>query len=183
MKARIIILFTLITTLFVGCKDDGKTNESTDLTKQVKVEEGLKVSLEGIIKKDDKIHLYYTEDGSIDFSKNPPMITKVVGSEVSQIVNFNFPEEVFPNEIRFDMGTNLAQEPIVLKSIKFEYKGKTRVFVGPEIGMYFRSDGSNCIFDIPTGTINGKVVDGKRLIPLLYPHEEAFRREIEKLMN
>ncbi len=182
MRAKFTILLTLITSVFIGCKDDGKTSESTDLTKQIKVEEGVKVSLEAIIKKDDEIHLYYTEDGSIDF-KNPPMTTKVVGNENAQIVTFNFPEEVFPNEVRLDMGTNLAQEPIILKSIKFEYKGKTRLFVGPEIGMYFRSDGSNCIYDIPTGTVTGKVVDGKRLMPLLYPHEEAFRREIEKIMK
>lgn len=183
MKTKFIMLIILFTSVFVGCKEDASSSDTTDLTKQVKVEEGFKVSLEVVVKKDDAFHMYYTEDGTVDFGKNQPISTKVVGSENTQIVVFNLQDDVFPNEFRFDLGSNIEQEEIILKSIKFDFKGRSRSLVGPEIGMYFRADGANCIYDIPTGSIKGKVVDGKRTMPLLYPHEEALRLEIEKMMK
>lgn len=173
----------MLTTVFVGCKNESNSNDANDLTKQVPLEEGFRVSLEVIVKKDDSFHLYFTEDGTIDFGKNQPISAKVIGSENAQNVIFNIPNDFFPNEFRFDLGSNLEQEEIILKSIKFDFKGKTKSLVGSEIGMYFRADGTNCIYDISTGSIKGKVVDGKRLMPLLYPHEEALRLEIEKMMK
>jgi hypothetical protein len=183
MKTKFIILFILFVSVFIGCKGDANTSDPLDLTKQVQQEEGFKVSLEVVVKKNDSFNLYFTEDGTIDFGKIQPISTKVIGNQSSQIVVFNIQNDVFPNEFRFDLGSNLEQDEIILKSIKFDFKGRSRKFIGSEIGMYFRSDGSNCIYDIATGSIKGKIVDGKRLTPLLYPHEEALRLQIDKMMK
>jgi hypothetical protein len=181
MKTKFLTLLLSLSFL-IGCKNENAGSSETDLTKQEQ-KNLFRVTVEAKVLADDFIHLYYTEDGSIDFGKNKPISSKVVGSKDFQYVIFNLPEDVIPNELRFDFGSNEKQEDIYLKSIKFDYANKSKLLSGLEIGNFFRADGNNCLFEINTGKISSIKKDGKRQMPLLYPHEAALKNEIEKMIK
>ena len=173
------MLFLLFTTLFIGCKDE-KSVDSLDVVKPEIVDNSFKVTLDVVVKKDDDLSLFYTEDGSIDF-KSEPIWIGIKGSNVSQKVVYTLPEGVYPTQIRLDFGMNKAQEDITLNSVTMEYKGKSKRIGCPEFVSLFRADDSKCSFDPLTGLIKAKVVDGIRRYPSLYPHESMLGPEIIKL--
>jgi hypothetical protein len=182
MKTKFITLLLLTLTLLTSCKLD-KSSDSNNESGVKKDENSFKITLDVIVKKDDDFSLFYTEDGSADFTKIEPIWMKIIGNENSQKVQYNLPGEVYPTQLRLDFGINKIQENIILNSVTLEYKGKNRVIAGAELGNYFREDDSKCQFDYKTGVITAKTVDGVRRSPSLYPHEANLGPEILKLAN
>jgi hypothetical protein len=180
MKSKLVLILTLVSTFLIGCKNE-KSVDSLEVVQEEVIDDKFKVTLDVIVKKDDNFSIYYTEDGSIDFSKIPPIWIEVKGSEGSQKVVFNFPKEVKPTQLRLDFGMNEEQQDIVFESIIMEYMGQSRVIARPELVSFFRADDSKCSFDHVTGVIKALVKDGKRQYPSLYPHETMLSPEIEKL--
>jgi hypothetical protein len=177
MKAKIfLLLFSAIAIL--GCK-----NDQTDTTKGAAAAEApddtFKVIAKVIVKEDDNLSLFYTEDGSTDF-KNEPLWSKVVGSAEPQEVIYTLPKDVFPTQLRLDFGVSPEQVDVTLQSVTFQYKDKSRTIAGAELGNFFRADDSKCTFDPATGIITAPLKDGKKL-PSLYPHEGNLGPELQKL--
>jgi len=183
MKSKIIAIIAVLSIFIIGCKNEKSLDSLEVIQPEEVIETNFKVTLDVIVKKDDDLSLFYTEDGSIDFSKIAPIWVGVKGSETSQKVVFNLPEGVKPTQFRIDFGMNEAQEDIVFESITMDYIGKSRVIGRPELVSFFRADDSKCTFDHVTGVIKALVKDGKRQYPSLYPHETMLLPEIEKLMN
>lgn len=181
MKTKFITLIILISTLFIGCKDDKSVDSLEVVTPEVV--NAFIVTLDVTIKKNDDLSLYYTTDGSIDFSKIAPIWKGVKGSNDSQKVVFTLPEGVKPTQLRIDFGMNKEQEDIILKSVTMDYIGKSRTIACPELVSFFRADDSKCTFDHVTGTIKALVKDGVRQYPSLYPHETMLMPEIQKIIN
>lgn len=180
MKAKIVLVLALVSTFFIGCKNE-KSVDSLEVVQQEVLDDKFKVTLDVIVKKDDNLSLYYTEDGSIDFSKIAPIWIGVKGSEGTQKVVFTFPKEVKPTQLRIDFGMNEEQPDIVLENVTLEYMGQSRVIGRPELVSFFRADDSKCTFDHVTGVIKALIKDGKRQYPSLYPHETILSPEIDKL--
>lgn len=181
MKTKFITILLLITTIF-GCKDE-KSVDNLEIVRPDVIDNSFKVTLDVIVKENDDFSLFYTEDGSTDFTKIEPIWISVKGSESSQKVIYSLPEEVIPTQLRLDFGINKNQKDITLKSVNMEYKGKTKTIGCPQLVSFFRSDDSKCTFDHITGKIVAKIVDGKRQYPSLYPHETVLQPEIEKLIK
>lgn len=183
MKTKFITLGICITCLLISCKYE-KKNDSTEVVDKTEViDNSFKVVLDVIVKDNDDFSIFYTEDGSSDFTKIPPIWLTVKGSEYSQKVLFSLPEDVIPTQLRIDFGINENQKDIILNSIEMEYMGKSKKIGCPQLVSYFRADDSKCTFDHVTGKIVAKVVDGKRQFPSLYPHETVLQPEIEKLIQ
>jgi len=180
MKTKIIATVILLTTLFIGCKDE-KAIDSLEVVK-TEVDNSFKVTVNVIVKKDDDFSLFYTEDGTIDF-KGEPIWTGVKGSEAVQPIKYTLPQDVYPTELRLDFGLKKDQEDITLKSVVLEYKGKTREISGSELVNFFRADENKCTFEPNTGVIKAVVKDGVRQYPSLYPIESNLGPEIKKLAN
>lgn len=175
------ILFFLLAIVALSCKDDKKENiDNVGTPPAEEVSKGFVVTLNVILKKDDDFSLFYSEDGSLNF--NDPIWVGVKGRDGEQAVAFNLPEDVFPTELRLDLGLKKDQEDVVLKSVTFSYKGKQRVIIGAELGFFFRADDSKCTFDPVTGVIKGIEKNGVKA-PSLYPHEVNLKAELEKLAN
>lgn len=182
MKTKFIAVLVLLTVFISGCKD-GKSVDNLEIKKPEVIDNSFKVILDVIVKENDDFSLFYTEDGSTDFTKIKPIYMSVKGSETSQKVLYSLPEDVIPTQLRLDFGINKNQKDIVLNSVTMDYKGKTRTIGCPELVSFFRADDSKCTFDPITGKIVAKIVDGKRLYPSLYPHETVLQPEIEKLLK
>lgn len=172
MRHKFLII--LIFFIAISCKENSTTPENG----QQNQANLFKVTVNAIVKKNDDFCLLYTEDNSLKF--NDGIWKEVKGSENLQPVEFYFPNEVFPTQLRMDLGKNSEQEDITIKSIKFEYLGHVREIRGPEIGVFFRADDSKCSFDTSTGIIKALNKDGKKSASL-YPNEAILAQELPKL--
>lgn len=181
MKIKIISSLALLIFILIGCKNE-KSAEDIETEKIKETEIFFKVTLTAIVKKDDSLSLFYTEDGSTDF-KIDPIWNEIKGNEGVQKVVFNFSQEVFPTELRLDFGLKAEQKDIILKSVTLEYKGNKKEIIGNELGIYFRPDDTKCTFDPMTGVIKALVKDGVRQSPSLYPHQSVLKTEIQKLIK
>lgn len=178
MRNRILLVFILMSAIFVGCKNEKSLDQLDVVTPEVK-DNIFKVTVDAIVKKDDDFSLYYTDGSGPDFKE--PIWMGVKGNEASQKVTFVIPDENFPSELRLDFGMKKDQDDVVLKSVLLEYNGKKREIIGAELGTYFRADDNKCTFDPVTGIIKAIVKNGERQNPSLYPQENILKAEIEKL--
>jgi len=177
MKMKINFLFVLLFLTVVGCKE--KENNSNSATNNQEVTaDNFKLTLNIIAKKKDNFCMLYTEDGSLNF--NEGVWSQSKGSDTEQAIEFALPKDVFPTQLRLDLGKNKEQEDLVIKSIKLEYKGKVRELKGAEMGVFFRADASKCSFDAVTGIVKAIEKDGNREYSL-YPNEAILAAEIPKL--
>jgi hypothetical protein len=178
MKFKKLFTVLLLAITVISCKNEDKKQSEDGQNQDVAVQtDAFRVVLTLVAKKDDDFCLLYTQDGSISFKDG--VWQNIKGSDGDQTVEFSLPENVFPTQLRMDLGKN--QNEILLKSIKFEYKGKTREVTGYESGIFFRADPSTCTYDATSGVIRAIVKDGKPQPISLYPSEAVLAKELPKL--
>jgi hypothetical protein len=175
------LLFLAATLLLCGCGKDPNTGKQyttlTDKTEVFKVKIGLKIM------SDDQLSLYYTTNGSTDFSQKPPIWMTVKGSDDQQEVTFALPPKVRPSQLRIDLGRNPNQKEIYLGKVTLSYRGKGVEFPGTLVFSYFRPDFTKTRYDATTGIVTGIVKNGVRQSPSLYPKEGPLENELEKLFE
>ena len=178
MKVKSLFLGLLVTLFMFSCKNEPKTDEpKTDV--EVK-SNAFKVTLNLLIKKNDTIHLYYTEDNTISFNEESSIWTSVPGKEQVQDVTFELPKDVFPTEFRVDLGVNKENEKIIFKGFRFDYLDKSFIANENTLYNYFRVNTDNTNFDATTKELSRK--DPKIAAgPCLYPLEIPLKTEIDKL--
>ena len=183
MKIRISAL-ALCTACFLlsSCKND-KDSGKVPVT-QAPVEEtnkNFEVSFELLATQDDNMHLYYTEDNSINFNEEQSVWAPFKGSNAYQKVVFTLPEEALPTDLRVDLGygKNEKQRDIILKNFKMSYYGKSFEASGSDIFNYFYPNKDNTILNKETAKVNRMKVD-QLTAPSLYPHT-SLEEEISKI--
>ena len=138
MKTRIILSILLVTVFFAGCKKDNSVDSLEVVKPEVKaVDNSFKVTLNVTVKKDDTFSLYYSEDGSTDFTKIPPLWMVVKGNPAQQNVVFSLPKDIIPSQLRLDFGMTKDQEPIVINSFQMNYLQKEFKINKELISWYF----------------------------------------------
>ncbi len=180
MKAKIGMLLLLMT-VFAGCKNEKSVDELEVATPEV--DETFKVVVSVVAKADDTFSLFYTEDGSTDFSKIPALWMAFKGSETVQDITYTLPEDVLPTQIRLDFGMSDKQQDIVMKEVKFLYMGREFKIPVNMFFVYFDPDVSKTIYDKQTGVIKAVVKDGVRQSPSFYPNTKPLGEELEKLVK
>ncbi|WP_127136068.1 hypothetical protein [Flagellimonas oceanensis] len=158
MKNFFLILIALFS--IIGCKQEPKTEKSTEDSTQIKESPNLKVVLEVLTKKDDVFEVYYYEPGEKTFSSNKFVFARVNGSMNVQEVTFNLPSDVFPERLRLDFGKNEQQDEMKFLGAKLVYGDKEYKFSQEEMANQFKPskfllyDPSNN--NIKTMSINGR---------------------------
>lgn len=124
MKKKLSILIVLSLTLFIGCKDDKAAEQQEPVVE--KVANLVKVSLTATVKKDDNFQLFFKEEDNVEipFAEQDAVWKEVKGSEQSQVIEFLLPENVLPNYLRLDVGTNPENQSITVSNLKIEYLDK-----------------------------------------------------------
>jgi hypothetical protein len=182
MKTKLIFGLLILTTLFVGCKNE-KSVDDLEVKSNEVVDNTFKITLKAIVKKQDDFALFFTQDGSINFFAVKPMWQGVKASETEQDIVFTLPPDSYPTQIRFDLGLKADQGDVIIKGIKMTCKGKVFEANGPSFFTYFRAAEAQCTADASTGTVKSIVTkDGTRICPSLYPLE-ALKPELEKLLK
>ncbi len=182
MKKSVLLLVFALSFAAMSCKKE-KSEDNLDALKQEEVvmDNSFTVILDVVMKEDDDVALYYTTDGSVDFSKIEPIWQGIKGNSLAQQIAYKLPEGTKPTEFRFDLGLNPKQGDIYLNKVTFKHMGAERVIACPELVDFFRANEDNCTFDPATGLIKSKTVDGKRRFPSIYPHEKKLMLELQKL--
>jgi hypothetical protein len=178
MKTKILITITILASILLGCKND-KAIDSLEVVTTEVVENNLEVTLEVIVKKDDDFSLFFTEDGTSNFTE-APIWTGVKGNENAQKVVFNLPENTLPTNIRIDFGMKKDQSPIQILNYKMTFAGKTFEAPGTLFFKYFAPNLECTIVDKEKGLIIPMLKEGKYFGPSFYP-EIALSEELDKL--
>jgi hypothetical protein len=174
MKTKIILTALLLSILLFSCKNESKTNEVGQIKKNV-----FKFNLDLLIKKNDTIHLYYTEDNTINFTEENSMWVSILGKNDAQQMTFELPEDFFPTQFRIDFGVNGENEKIKLNSVKFDYLDKSNLISESLIYNCFRINADNTTIDSVTKELSRK--DPKAIVgPSLYPQEAILKTELDK---
>ena len=112
--------FLVIPFLLLSCKNETPI-EDLKLTQYKILNSDVYLELEMIVEEDDVFSIFYTEDGSFNYSAEKMLKRKVKGNSQPQIILFNFPESTKPTAIRIDIGVNPNQKKIIFKRYKFNY--------------------------------------------------------------
>lgn len=180
MKSRIVIAIVLFSTFIVGCKNE-KSVDSLDVVKPEVIEKNFQVTLDVVVKKNDDFALYYTQDGTSDF-KDAPIWMGVKGSDASQKIVFNFPENTVPTNIRVDFGINKDQETMTINNYKMTYAGKSFEASGVNFFKYFKANEECTQVDKEKSLIIPVKKEGKYFGPSFYP-EQLICDEIAKMVK
>ncbi len=157
MKTKYFLLF-LISITFINCKLD--KNEGTNSTETTNgagntssTGQGLKITFNAKVDKDDSFFIFYNEDGSEKFSGDQMVEAKIVGSNDFQNIQFVLPDDAFPLNLRFDIGSNKDLKEVSLNDFKMEYKEKTFASKKGEFFKYFYPNAQ-----VKLDTINSKAI-------------------------
>lgn len=183
MKSKLIIAFLGLSLFFVSCRNNENQNENQQEQQAIEdpSKELFKVTLDLVIKHNDTLHLYYTEDNSINFTEESSIWQAVPGNANAQQMTFVLPKDVYPTQFRIDFGVNNKEnQEIVLNGIKFDYLDKSFSAMGDNIFSYFRADENATILDRPNRILKRKNPAEKKGASL-YPHETVLGPEILKL--
>lgn len=131
-----IILFSVTT----SCKNEVKEDKNAS---EVVVEEEsntFNITVDIKIKKDDDLIIYYKDGTNEWIVEDKAVWNTVKGSNDFQKVVFKLPEDVVPNDFRFDIGRNefKGQEPIEIRSITLDYYTQNFVITQDMLSTFFR---------------------------------------------
>ena len=168
IKTLLILAFALTIS---SCKNDEKT--TTESSNEVEVKSTFKITLNAIVKKDDSFQIYYREDNNAEspFTEDQSLYSGFKGSDASQDIVFNLPEDAIPTSLRFDFGTNKDQSEIVINSFKVEYLGKKFETNASGFSNYFRPDEAFVKIDKQTGRVTPITAKDGNYDPMFYSME------------
>lgn len=171
----------MLSTIVIGCKNEKSGDENKPGQEQPAVDEQFKVTLDMTVKKDDNFQVYY-KNGDNAFTEEESMWVAVKGQDTPQQIVFSLPKDVVPDLIRIDLGMSDAQEDMTITGVHMDFYGKNFTTQGLNMANYFRPlEGTEVDFN--TGIIKAVKKDGKRVEPVLYPHEIPLGEAISKIVK
>jgi len=180
MRTKFFIAVIVLAGIFSSCKNE-KSVDSLEVVKPEVVDNNFKVTLDVIVKKNDDFALFYSEDGTSNFTQAPVWMG-VKGSEDIQKVEFTITDNIIPTHLRIDFGIKNDQEPITILNYKMTYAGKTFETPGSSFFRYFRANEQCTQIDKAKGLIIPVKKAGKYFGPSFYP-EQLLCDEIYKLVK
>ncbi len=169
MKRIFLGVILLITVVFTSCKNNQEQEEKSIESIDQSEENLVKISFNLISVNDDKFHLYYTEDETINFNEEKSVWSNVKGSKLYQEVEFKLPKDVLPTNLRVDFGSVKLENDsdIELKSFSINYLDKNFTVKDSLIFNYFYPNETNTILEKMTLKRKDK---NQEIGPILYPH-------------
>ena len=177
MKIKIVTLLFLSLAILSCKNEEVKKSEENQVSNQPIGNDFFVVTLDLVAQKDDSFHVFFAEDGSINFTEENSVWFEFKGSPNSQKMVFNLPKERMPNQLRFDFGVNKEQGDVKINNIEITHKGKAFNISGSEFTKYFWPNEASTTIDAATQTLKPiKPGVNTSLYPL-----ETLRPELEKL--
>lgn len=186
MKIKLFTLVLFISVLF-SCKNSSAEKTEVAQPESQAQDNSLNeffVELDLISQKDDAYVVYYTEDGTTNFTEKQALWTQIEkGSPNLKTIKFLLPEGAKPTHFRIDFGNNKDQETVELYKIKFSYFGKKFEIKGSEFYTYFSLNPNvKTEIDASKGTIKFLKNPKEFFSPMYFPMPKLVE-EISKLIN
>jgi hypothetical protein len=115
MKFKVISTCVFIALLLSSC---GKKEENIARKKDV-----FTVTIEAVFAKNDKLQIFYLPEGG-EWKDENSVFRPVYASNDMQKIVINFPDKVFPENIRVDLGYNTTQQNVTIKNISIRHNSK-----------------------------------------------------------
>jgi hypothetical protein len=177
MKTKILILSVILLT---NCKNE-KPIDSLEVVNPIPVESKVKVVLDMIVPKDDMFQVFYTEDGTSNFSEEMSVRLIVKGSDLSQKLVFELSEDLVITKLRIDIGENTGQGQMIMNNFYIQYFDKIFETKGKEFFDYFGPT-EEITVDYPNSTIT-TAQTGKSYDPIFYQIDYLLTEELKKIQN
>lgn len=166
---KVATILILLSVILSGCKKEKSVDELPVVTPKIE-ESKVQVVLDAVVKKDDSFQVFYTQDGSLNFDEKYAVRVNVKGSDISQKIVFDLPDNVAFTYLRIDVGENDEQEVIKVNNLLIKYYDKKLETKGNTCFQYFAPN-EQIVLDYPNSTLTPKHVDGKKYDAILYPLE------------
>lgn len=153
----------------VGCKDE------IILPEEKKIPESpVQVTAEMIVEENDIFELFYTSDGSGNFSADKSVRVNVHGNPESQQIVFNLPQDAHITNIRLDVGQNPHQDEMTVNKLIIKQQDKKLEIKAAEFFSYF---GNNEFVDTNAKKFTFETnEEGSMYDPLFYAKEPLVKK-------
>jgi hypothetical protein len=170
MKAKSVLIGFFLALVLVSCKNENSKDKSSDdsIEKIVQKKNVFKFTINAIVKKDDNFQIYYKENEQDDFVEKNSLYVSFKGSESPQDIVFELPEDVVPNYVRFDYGTNKEQTEVVFNSVQLNYLDKSFTIKNNELANFISFNEGTLKFDKAKGSITPFVLKDGTYDPMSF---------------
>lgn len=175
MKLKSAAIIAIAFLAFSCKQESNKTEKEVEAASYA--DEFFRVSFDVIMKEDDNFQLYFTTDGTINFTEENSIWMPIKGSPDVQEVVFTLPEELIPSLIRVDFGHGKNENPsaVELKAFKMTYRDKEIISNGTDVFNYFTPFEPFTIVE-PNSAILKRGSKTQDVGPVLYPKESITER-------
>ena len=182
MTTKLIFTSLILLVAFTSCKKEASKDEVKPIEIETK-NNNFQVTLTATVKTDDNFQLYYSQDEyEVPYKEENSVWVAVKANDNPQHIVFSLPEDVIPNYIRIDFGTNEGQKEITIKNFKMKYYSKSFEARDSLFFNYFIPNDCVKVLDKKNSTIqNIKSKDG-RYDPLFYS-EKALYDQIQLIVK
>ncbi|MGX7667847.1 hypothetical protein [Flavobacterium pedocola] len=176
MKANKILVGLLLALTLLSCKKEEKVEEKTEVaTEQLAANPNIfSVTLNATVKKDDSFQIYYKNDDAASYEEKNSFFIEFKGSDKPQDIVFKLPEDVLPNYLRLDFGTNKEQPEIVVNSFKIDYLGKTFEAKGTDFFKYLTVNELTMKKDTAKSSVTPIITKEGTYDPITYSGKELY---------
>ncbi|WP_396160471.1 hypothetical protein [Flavobacterium sp.] len=186
MRTKFLLTCLVLTLSFVSCKNEEK-KDGQEVVGEIKKEnpKTFKVIFKVLAKKDDSFHLYYSEDGTLNFPEDTSIWVQVKGSSTPQDVVFEIPEDHIPTQLRVDFNSVQKEEELQILNFRMKYFNSEFTAEGKYFFDYFGPNEETIEFvDKDKVIFKPKNVAGKRYAPpSFYPSEVAMKNRIDQVVK
>lgn len=183
MRTHIFVLATIFSIAFSSCKKDDSNKVSNTNESATEIKSNFTVEINAVTDKDDDLAVYYTEDGSTNFTAEKALWGSIKAGGKGEPLIFQFPNEIIPQALRLDFGIKRKEQQgnVTLKSFKISCYNKNFEAKGSDFFTYFvKNDSIDTQIDATAGTITFKQNLKNNAAAFFYPGP-ALNSEIKKL--
>lgn len=183
MKTQIVVLAAILSVAFTSCKNEAESKKAGSESEATEIKSNFTVEIDAETDKDDNVAVYYTEDGTTNFTADKALWGEIKAAQRDQKIIFQFPDEIIPQALRFDFGIKRKEQQgnVTLKSFKISCYNKNFEAKGSDFFTYFvKNDSIDTQIDAAAGTITFKQNLKNNSAAFYYPGP-ALNSEIKKL--
>ncbi len=136
MKSKLFVLVAILGISISSCKNEEKQTQEVEVA-DANAKQNFNVEIDATTTVKDDFAVYFTEDGTNNFTGDQTAWRGISGSGSNEKLVFELSEENIPTLIRLDFGMNKEQGDIVIKNIKMDYYGNDFSFQGSDFFTYF----------------------------------------------
>lgn len=171
MRSKFLIAAAILFVAVTSCKkEEAKPAEAT--APKVEEKKFFNVEITATAERDDDFAVYYTEDGTINFTGEQAVWGGIKDAQTEpKTVVFNLPEDVVPTDLRIDFGLKKGAEQgdVVLYGIKFKNYNKSFEIKGQDFPKYFFNEAVKTEVDAVKGTVKILKNPASDITPFFYP--------------